>query len=189
VSAAMPTIFAFQSVQTLQDEPSNFGILQPAYVLKHLYDSFNSTNFHDEYYMVLFYAVYNTETGVLTYSNGGLNTVPYRVRPDGTLYELETDGMAICKMGEFVKPNYQNKQMLLFPGDKLIFYTDGLIEARSIIGEEYGKGRLKEALLKSARLSIEETKKFLMHDVMTYTGLSSPKDDITLLLMEVTLPF
>lgn len=189
VSAAMLTVFAFQSVQTIQNESGTTGILQPSYVLKHLYDGYNATNFMDEYYMGMLYCVYNTETSVLTYANGGLNTTPYRVRPDGSLTALKTDGIAICKMGELIQANYQNKQLLLFPGDKLVVYTDGLVEAKNPEGEEYGMKRLEALLSKNARMGLEELKTSVLQDVKLFSKRDKPTDDITLLLMEVTLPF
>ena len=189
VSAAMLTVFAFQSVQSLLEESRGAGVILPSFVLKHLYESFNQANFRDELYMVLFYAVYNMETGILSFANGGLNTTPVRIRPDGTVQELEAEGMAICRMFDIVKPNFQNKQLLMFPGDKLVVYTDGLVDARSPSGEIYTQERLFTVLREGARLSADVLREVILHDVRAFVGQKDPGDDITLLIMEVTLPF
>ncbi len=189
VSAAMLTVFAFQSVQSLLEESRGAGVILPSFVLKHLYESFNQANFRDELYMVLFYAVYNMETGILSFANGGLNTTPVRIRPDGNLLELEAEGMAICRMFDLVKPQFQNRQILLFPGDKLVMYTDGLIEARSPAGEIYTQERLHAVLREGARLGAEVLREVILQDVRAFAGQENPTDDITLLIMEVTLPF
>lgn len=189
VSAAMLTVFAFQGVQTLLEESRGAGAVLPSFVLKHLYDSFNLANFRDELYMVMFYGVYNQETGILSYANGGLNTTPIRLRPDGTLQPLEVEGLAICKMAEFIKPNYKNRQLLLFPGDKLVVYTDGLVEARSPQGQAYTQERLHSLLIEGAKLGGDALKEAILADVTAFTGSPVPTDDITLLIMEIVLPF
>ena len=86
----------------------------PSMVLQHLYDSFNSSNFNDDMYFVMLYGVFNTQTGIFSYSSGGLNTVPLRLRPDGSIQELDNDGFAICKLGSILKPKFVNYQILLF---------------------------------------------------------------------------
>jgi len=189
VSAAMLTVFAFQSVQSLQEESHGAGVILPSFVLKHLYEGFNAANFQDEHYMVLLYGVYNMETGILSYASGGLNTTPVRVRPDGSIQMLESEGIAICKMGDFIKPQYQNKQLLLFPGDKLVLYTDGLVEARSPSRDAYTQERLAALLRTGARMDSDAMVEMVLADVKAFTGLDAPADDITMLVMEVTLPF
>jgi sigma-B regulation protein RsbU (phosphoserine phosphatase) len=189
VSAAMLTVFAFQSVQSLQDEPRGAGVILPSFVLKHLYDSFNAANFQDEHYMVLIYGVYNMETGILSYASGGLNTTPVLIRPDGSLQMLESEGTAICKLGEFMNPQYQNRQLLMFPGDKLVLYTDGLTEARSATGEMYALERLSSVLRRSARMEPDALTERVLADVRAFTGMDSMDDDITLLIMEVIQSF
>ena len=189
VSAAMLTVFAFQGVQTLLEESRGAGALLPSFVLKHLYDSFNAANFRDELYMVMFYGVYNQETGILSYASGGLNTMPVRVRPDGSLQAFESEGLAICKMGEFVQPNYKNRQMLLFPGDKLVVYTDGLVEARSPEGVAYTQERLHRLLVEGAKLGADALRDTILADVQAFSGKMVPSDDITLLITEILLPF
>lgn len=189
VSAAMLTVFAFQGVQSLQEESRGSSVVMPSFVLKHLYESFNAANFQDEHYMLLIYGVYNMETGILSYASGGLNTTPIRVRPDGMLQMLESEGVAICKMGDYIKPQYHNRQILMFPGDKLVFYTDGLTEAKSATGEMYAVDRLSSILRRGARLDSDTLSGMILDDVRAFTGLDSPDDDITLLIMEATLPF
>ena len=122
VSAAMLTVFTFQKIMSLMDEIGKEGMTIPAMVLKHLYDSFNAANFSEELYIVLIYGVYNTDTGIFSYASGGLNTSPLRLRPDGSIQELETEGFAICKLGDLISPKFSNRQVMLFPGDSLYLY-------------------------------------------------------------------
>jgi len=77
VPAAMLTIFLNQTVKTLLEmETNELNKISPAMVLENIYRSFNSTNFDENVYIVMIYAVYNRHTQVLTYSSAGLNVSP-----------------------------------------------------------------------------------------------------------------
>ena len=189
VSAAMLSIFTFQKIQSLMEEAAGEGISIPSMVLTHLYESFNSANFNDDMYIVMLYGVFNTQTGILSYASGGLNTSPLRIRPDGSVQELDSDGFAICKLGDFIRPKFANRQVLLFPGDKLLLYTDGLVEARNSSKEEYSIKRLKNAIKKYNRWGINHLTEAIINNVKEFVGNEKLADDITLLSMDVLPPF
>jgi sigma-B regulation protein RsbU (phosphoserine phosphatase) len=188
VSAAMLSIFTFQKMQSLMEESGGEGMAIPSMVLKHLYDSFNAANFNENMYIVMLYGVINTQTGIFSYASGGLNTNPLRIRPDGSIQELENDGFAICKLGDLLKPKFVNHQILLFPGDKLVLYTDGLIDARNANQEEYSLKRLRHAILRHYQWGAEHMSKAIVRDVKNFIG-ENPADDITLLAVDILPPF
>ena len=95
---------------------------------------------------MLIYGVYNIDTGIFSYASGGLNTSPLRLRPDRSIQELDSEGFAICKLGDFISPKFSNRQVMLFPGDKLILYTDGLVETLNRDKQPYSKERLKDLI-------------------------------------------
>jgi len=189
VSAAMLSIFTFQKIQSLMEESADGGVSIPSVVLTHLYESFNSANFNDDMYIVMIYGVFNTQTGILSYASGGLNTMPLRIRPDGSVQELESEGFAICKLGDIIKPKFANRQILLFPGDKLLLYTDGLVEARNSSNDEYSIKRLKSVIKKYNRWGIDHLTEAIINDVKEFIGDEKLTDDITLLSMDVRPPF
>lgn len=189
VSAAMLSIFTYHKMQSLMEETAGEGISIPSMVLTHLYESFNSANFNDDMYIVMIYGVFNTQTGILSYASGGLNTTPLRIRPDGSIQELENDGYAICKLGDLLKPKFVNRQVMLFPGDKLLLYTDGLVEARNSGNSEYSVKRLKSTILKYNKWGIGHLTEAIINDVKEFVGGKKPADDITLLAMDVLPPF
>ena len=189
VSAAMLSIFTFQKIQSLMEESADGGVSIPSVVLTHLYESFNLANFNDDMYIVMIYGVFNTQTGILSYASGGLNTSPLRIRPDGSIQELDCEGFAICKLGDFIKPKFANRQVLLFPGDKLLLYTDGLVEARNSSNNEYSIKRLKSVIKKYNRWGIDHLTEAIINDVKEFIGDEKLADDITLLSMDVLPPF
>lgn len=187
VSAAMLTVFTFQKIQSLLEELGTAGMTIPSMVLQHLYDSFNGANFSEELYIVMIYGVYNSDTGIFSYASGGLNTVPFRLRPDGSIQELDSDGYAICKLGEIMKPKFVNHQIMLFPGDKLLLYTDGVVEAVNEQNQPYTKERLKEILARNNKWSAQHLADAIMEDVSSYS--KTIRDDITFLILDVQRPF
>jgi len=188
VSAAMLSIFTFQKMQSLMEETGKEGMTIPSMVLKHIYESFNAANFNDDMYIVMLYGVYNTQSGIFSYASGGLNTTPLRIRPDGSIQELDNDGFAICKLGSLLKPKFVNHQVLLFPGDKLVLYTDGLIDACNSVGEKYSVSRLKKVIQKYNKWGAEQITEALTYDIKKFTG-EKPADDVTFLVLDVLPPF
>lgn len=77
----------------------------------------------------------------------------------------------------------------LEPGDRLLFFTDGVTEARSASGELFGRDRLADLLVRAvaADLSVAETVRRLGHAVIAHEG-AELHDDATLLLVRWTGP-
>lgn len=77
----------------------------------------------------------------------------------------------------------------LEPGDQVLFFTDGVVEARSATGELFGKERLGDLLVRAAADASPppETMRRLVHAVLAHQG-SPLTDDATLLLVEWRRP-
>ena len=186
VPAAMLTIFLNQTVKTLLEmETNELNKISPAMVLENIYRSFNSTNFDENVYIVMIYAVYNRHTQVLTYSSAGLNVSPILIKPSGEILEIEIKGFPICKFIEFYDGEYQNHALKLNKDEKILFYTDGLIEAQNTDRNFFGDMRLKEILQENYNKSASELSKLISDGIFGFTGKKEIKDDITFLIMEV----
>ncbi len=130
-------------------------------------------------FITFFYALLDPATGQLQYSNAGHN-YPILLRADGTVEKLTKNGPL---MGPFAGAQYELNETQLAPGDLLALYSDGVTEAASATGEEFGDDRLADFLTENrARESAEIVTK-LTDYVRSWCGASSFADDFTLLLV------
>jgi sigma-B regulation protein RsbU (phosphoserine phosphatase) len=186
VSAAMLTVFANQNIVYTNDETENLEIITPGFVLKKMYKSFNKTNFNTEAYLVMLYGVYNTSSGCFTYASGGLNEPPLVIKNNGEIIELNSSGFPICKLGEYFMPFFEDSTVNLEPGDKILFYTDGLVEAKNNDGEIYGQQNIKDFLKLNTALGAVDLKNIVKQNLFSHIGKENKlMDDATFLIMEV----
>ena len=188
VAAAMLTVFANQNVIQLKERKyESDKILKPGVVLKTIYNSFNKTNINSEKYILMIYGIYNIKSKSFTYSSAGINVPPYIIKKSGKVLEMDVKGLPICKLGDLIDPFYDNKTIQLESGDKILFYSDGLVEAKNEQGEEYGHDKLENLLRKNYRLSSSELNATIKDDFFSYIGhAKNLMDDTTLLVMEIS---
>lgn len=187
VAAAMLTVFASQHIIPVKEVENNpRAIVAPNKVLSTVYKGFNETNFDDSTYIIMLYGIYNKRKKVFTYSSAGLNVDQYLIKATGEVLELNTKGFAICKLGEYVTPTYEEREVQLESGDKLFLYSDGLIESRNKNDEFYGQARMKKFLEENHSVGASELKKLLKKNLTEHMGTDTEiMDDITFLIMEV----
>ena len=128
-----------------------------------------------------FLADLDPTTGILRYVNAGHNH-PVLVHSGGTIERLETGGLPL---GVNDKALYQSGESLLSVGDRVIIFTDGVVEAQNAKEEEYGEARLLELLKSPLEECSAELLKRLMASLDSFVGTASRYDDITLLILRI----
>jgi sigma-B regulation protein RsbU (phosphoserine phosphatase) len=93
-------------------------------------------------FVTLFVALYDPRSRALRYANAGHNP-PIVARADGRIDRLSEGGLVA---GVFEQAGYDGGETTLAPGDRLCLFTDGLPEATSPLGEEFGDARLVEVV-------------------------------------------
>jgi sigma-B regulation protein RsbU (phosphoserine phosphatase) len=133
-------------------------------------------------YATVFYGVFDRATRKLRYVNAGHNP-PMVVRRDGSIECLEPGGAPV---GMFPDSIYQEGMVQLEPGDLVIAYTDGLIEAMGASGAEWGISGLLEATSASSRHAgnAEELVRAVF-EAMDGFSAGRQTDDATLAMMRV----
>jgi hypothetical protein len=73
----------------------------------------------------------------------------------------------------------------LEPGDRILFYTDGVTEGRNLAGEPFGEARLADLLVREtlAGQPAAETMRRLAHAILAHQG-RTPRDDATMVFLE-----
>jgi sigma-B regulation protein RsbU (phosphoserine phosphatase) len=121
---------------------------------------------------------YEPATGRLTYVNAGHNAPVVR-RASGTLEELDKGGLPLGIESDAV---YETGSTCLRPGDVLIFFTDGCIEAFNSAGEEFGNVRWLTAIRALPSGTAQESLQYLMRRVDEFVGATRQSDDITCMI-------
>jgi sigma-B regulation protein RsbU (phosphoserine phosphatase) len=118
-------------------------------------------------------------TGELSYTNAGHNP-PYLVRAaTGDIEQLTAGGPVL---GILPAARYQSAVLKMEPGDVLVMFSDGITEAQSPSGEEYGEDRLLAALTPICKQSAAAISKILGESVEHFMGTAPAADDITLVV-------
>jgi serine phosphatase RsbU (regulator of sigma subunit) len=129
----------------------------------------------DNMFVTCFYAILNPLDGVMIYSNAGHN-LPYRLTNREAL-EIKAAGMPLGLMPDI---EYELHDVVIEPGDDVIFYSDGLVEAHNGEREMFGEQRLKDLFAEHSGES-----EFLIDQLMlglkNFIGAEQePEDDITI---------
>jgi len=91
-------------------------------------------------FITLFYGLLDVDGKTLRYVNAGHNP-PILTRKDGAQVRLEEGGLIL---GIFQEHSYEEGEIELRPGDRLVMFTDGLSEAVDGEGKEFGEERVVE---------------------------------------------
>jgi sigma-B regulation protein RsbU (phosphoserine phosphatase) len=116
----------------------------------------------------------------IVFSNAGHNP-PLLVRNDGSVARLTDGGMVL---GVFPDNAYEQSELALTSGDRLLFYTDGITEARNPAGEEYEEEKLTATACAYRALPVEAMKDAVLADVNGFTG-GQFEDDATLIVVGI----
>ncbi|HRY42890.1 MAG TPA: PP2C family protein-serine/threonine phosphatase [Thermoanaerobaculia bacterium] len=132
--------------------------------------------------MTFFFGVLDPATGNLRYCSAG-HLDPYVVRAGGErLDPLSAWGFPL---GVRRREPFVEHVARLHPGDRLVLYSDGLIEALDDDGEPFGFSRFEEVLTRAARDGAGEIRQALLTAVRRFTRNRPPEDDQTLVVLSL----
>ncbi len=137
-------------------------------------------NTDSDRFITFFYAQLEGPTRRLAYVNAGHNA-PFLVRSDGSHERLREGGAVL---GVFASRDYVMGSAELCPGDRVILFTDGVTEACSPEGEEFGEARLLRLLQDRRALSADELQAKILTVVAEFSG-GRWQDDATLVVLAV----
>ena len=141
ISSAMLTIFLKHAIQGATCA-SGGAARMPGEVLRELNRTILSEAFSEGLFVSMTCLVLDVETFTAAYSSAGHRPLFVR-RNDGTIERLHRPA-PVLGVNPFVA--YSDGEIVLQPGELIVFHTDGITEARSVEGESFGEDRLVEAV-------------------------------------------
>jgi sigma-B regulation protein RsbU (phosphoserine phosphatase) len=124
-------------------------------------------------------AEFDPPTRRLAYVNAGHNSPVIR-RANASTERLES---AALPLGITPEATFPSAEVTLQPGDTLVLFTDGVIEAFNAAGEEFSDNRWLNIIRGLPDLNAQQTLQFLMKSVEDFVGATRQSDDITCLVL------
>lgn len=126
--------------------------------------------------------IIDKRTMTLQYTNAGHNYPLLQRKGQPCEIIKKTHGLFLAGM-EFTR--YRQEEIQLEPGDRLLLYTDGVVEAHNRNNELYGDDRLKNKLDSVRDLSGEQVLESIFVDVNEYAAEVPQFDDITMVILSI----
>lgn len=133
-------------------------------------------------YVSAFYGILDIKSLNFTYCKAGHPPPLWYHRAEKDICDFDTRGTVF---GLFKRIEFEQKTVQLRSGDKIIFYTDGITEARNEEGELFGIKRLKEIIIRRKDAKPLQLNTSIFREVRKFIGRKIQKDDMTLITIEI----
>jgi sigma-B regulation protein RsbU (phosphoserine phosphatase) len=179
VPAALITVAVSQFLHSRRSHPELFREMDaPAKILSQLNQAFPFSRF-ETYFSIINMAIDGTE-GQLIYGNAG-HPPPILLMRNGGTRLLEHHGPVIGVSDQHI---YEQRVVDLTPGDRVILYTDGLLDVTNNDNEFFGKFRFIDLLEKLRDVPLQEMADTVQWKIKQFSAGNAPEDDITFLAIQ-----
>lgn len=155
--------------------------LSPREVVSAVHNLLLDVSSEDDQFVTAFYGVLHLDTWHMTYVRAGHDR-PLVLHRDGSLEILPGAGRFIGMLDDL---EIEERAIDLRHGDRLIMYSDGVVDACNATDERYGSDRLAEVVQAQPAADAETIGAAIMHDVLAFQGDAPQFDDITLLVAAI----
>ncbi len=140
----------------------------------------------DSYFLTAIYSVFSVGKNevIFKFARGG-HPPPFIIRKSNkTVETVSIDGKPVGVMDEL---RYSYKKVLLDNGDRVVLYTDGILEIKNTENMTLGLQGFKSIIEKYKDLNIEQCKRKTIDDLNKFKGTNGFEDDIVLIIVEVKI--
>lgn len=137
-----------------------------------------------EHFISMFVAAINRRTLRMTYARAG-HPLPLLLGADGRCVELDAGGIMI---GVVPEPEYPEQSVQLHPGDRVLFFTDGVPECPGSDGQLFGIRRVQEFLVANRHTPCSALVPQLIQTIRRFSSSGEFADDVTAVLLEIKHP-
>ena len=179
--AALITMIAKEKFRMLAPRYSD-----PAELFKHVNVEITDILGSDQYsglYFSAFYIIMD-ENKRLLFCNAGHQQSFLLRRERKKIASLNTEGFLVGITSD-ERAQYTTKTINAESGDKIVLYTDGIVEARNADGEEFGVDRIIKNLSKNYLMSGEKILDAVTGNLKGFTNIDEMKDDATLIIIDI----
>jgi len=176
ISACLYSLAARSFIRTYATLLSEVGE-----ILSHANNAFLKDTGETGTFIAVQMGVYSPKTGIFSYYSCG-HTPGLVLREDGQIEELVQTGEA---MGVAKSSAYRSHAIKLHAGDKVLFYTDGLLESTNSQGQLFSKERLYKLLQEKKGQSAKELVDALLYAFNEFMEGAIEEEEMTLLVMRV----
>jgi sigma-B regulation protein RsbU (phosphoserine phosphatase) len=142
----------------------------------------------EKHFVTAAYLFVDLEQRLVRYSGAGHPPLMVASRGAGHVREFEENGLML---GMFPEAAYSSVEICVGPGDRCVLYTDGILEAKNVAQEEFGKARCKELLETLCESPSARFADALLESVAVFAGHNvarAQEDDMTLLVIDFHSP-
>jgi len=158
-------------------------IAPPSEVLAELNRRFQMEEVGNRFFSIA-YGVLNVRTRSLQLASAGHPAV-IRLTRDCALQPLDIDGMLVGIVEDY---EYENREIVLDPGDRLFVYSDGVVEQANGEDEQFGEQRLQAEIVDGQASPLEQGVRELEQEVVRWSGNGHLTDDLSILAIEIREP-
>ncbi|PKL17230.1 MAG: hypothetical protein CVV49_12070 [Spirochaetae bacterium HGW-Spirochaetae-5] len=182
VPAALITSMIKSSIQESKKNHTD-----PSLMLLHLNQVLSTHT--DEIFVTAFYGIYNTNDRSLVYSNAGHHPPVVILKNKViTLQRSRSVPLAVMSNIDMIEAGnvYSNSRAILPKNSKILFYTDGLVEARNIDkrGIDFSHN-FDKRLLDLKKFKSKDFTEILFSELVKFRGSESFDDDICIICMDI----
>ncbi len=134
-------------------------------------------------YFTAFYMVIDAYNNIYSVDAGHLR--PFLLRRERNELTLLKSGGIPLGISHDMDDLYVTHECRISPGDKIVLFTDGIIEARNPDGKEFGMDRFISCLKSGFRSSGDELMKSVVRSLASFVNLDELRDDATIFIVEL----
>ena len=179
IQASLLTIYMLERVRANIEA----ALAGPAELLGKLVKDFCSLDIDFSMYVTMVFCKYKKSKRELSIANAGHNCYPLVIRNNGRIETIPTKGMPVCAIADGM--DYEEEIITMKPGDRLILYTDGIVEeVDSATGKVFGPEGIRELAEKYHEFNGSFLASKIIEESDRYT-LINAKDDRTIIIADI----
>lgn len=130
-------------------------------------------------FVTVFFSVLDPATGILRYANAGHNP-PFLLSTGNGIRTLDNTGMPL---GIDAENEWGQREIVISPGELLVLYTDGVMDAQNNIGEFIDRKMVISTFQHYVGKSAQEVQSGILNRIHTFVGDAPRFDDLTLVIV------